>query len=310
MKIAALLSSSLVLLGACSHAQVPALAPGEAASSRESPWQQVASFTEPKLAEISGLASSPISKDLLWAHNDSGGEPEIHALDLNGTFLGSVTLLDVKNKDWEDLCGFRLGNKPYLLIADTGDNKRKRLSVPCHVIAEPSPNDKKTKVAWTQTIRYQDGPQDCESVAVYEDQIFLLNKDSGTSVIYQAPLGSPNKSAVTVVAKKLVVLPQVNNAASSLTAVFKAGFLGSKATALDISADGQWAAVLTYTDVRLFKRKGKEPWKAAFVRKPQVIALPKIYQPEALCFSADSQSLYVSSEESPTPIVRFNLKTD
>ena len=76
---------------------------------------------------------------------------------------------------------------------------------------------------------------------------------------------------------------------------------------MDISRDGRWAVVLTYTDVRLFARNGKEPWKDAFARAPRVVALPELYQPEAACFSADSQALYVSSEESPTPLVRILL---
>ena len=301
--------ASMTLPGACSHAQTPATTIPMSDARAKQEWESLTSFTEPKLKEISGLAPSISTQSRLWSHNDSGGDAELHALDLDGTFLGSVAILGVKNEDWEDLCAFQLGKQSYLLIADTGDNARKRLSVQCHIVIEPKTNTTAIDVAWTQTIRYQDGPQDCESVAVYEDKIFLLNKDKGISVIYQAPLGGPKQLAAPVTAKKLAVLPHVKSAASSLTSVLKSGLLGTQATALDISPDGQWAASLTYTDMRLFKRQGKESWRTTFARSPKVIALPDIYQPEALCFSADGKSLLVSSEESPTPIVRYQLPT-
>lgn len=279
-----------------------------------SPWQKVTQFTAKELAEISGLEPSGLRPDVLWAHNDSGGDAALHALDLEGNFLGSVTVKGVENKDWEDLSAFTYRGKPYLLIADTGDNKHERSAVKLHAIAEPSPRRDGTyalleaTVAWTITLRYENGPQDCESIAAVPQtkRVYLLNKDSKASVVYEVPL-YPSTKPGTVIAKRLATLPQTKNESSNLMSFFKAGLLGARATAMDLSADNRLAVALTYTDIRLYRREGKATWAQAFQQAPMSVALPPIYQPEALCFSADGKWIYVSSEESPTPLVRYPI---
>ncbi|MFT5189984.1 MAG: hypothetical protein ACI9DF_003309 [Verrucomicrobiales bacterium] len=278
-------------------------------------WEKVATYNAKPLEEISGLAPSGKVPGILWSHNDSGGEASLHALDLEGNFLGSVKIQGVKNKDWEDLCAFQHRGNPYLLIADTGDNGRKRSAVRLHAIAEPSPRadgtytDLEIKPAWTLTLRYEDGPQDCEAIAVdpKSRRVYLLNKDSKTSTVYEIPLLRVRNQGI-LIAKKLAVLPEVNNATGNIAAFFKASLLGTRATGMDISPNGRQAVVLTYTDIRLFTRAANQSWAEALTQKPQVIALPSIYQPEALCFSPQSRSIYVSSEETPTPLVRYEIK--
>ena len=134
--------------------------------------------------------------------------------------------------------------------------------------------------------------------------MFLLNKDSKTSIVYEVPLKGGGND---LIAKRVAVLPKVNNAAGNLSAFFKAGFLGSRATAMDISSDDRLAAVLTYTDVRFYARQPKQSWTEALQGRAHVIPLPSVFQPEALCFSPDNRRLYVSSEKSPTPIVAYPL---
>ncbi len=275
------------------------------------PWQTVARYEHPALAEMSGLAPSRRAKGVFWAHNDSGGDAAVHALNTQGAFLGSVHIAGVKNRDWEDVSGFIHKRIPYLLIGDTGDNKRKRSEIALHVIEEPKAqmgryNGQSVNVRWSLRVRYEDGPQDCEAIAVVPDdaQILLLNKNGRRSVIYQVPL-FPSPNQPITVAKKVADLPEVANQTSSFTAVLKAGLLGTRATAMDLSPDGSTAVYLTYTDIRIFERRPREPWKTAFTRMPKVIALPEVYQPEALCIGLDNRSIYVSSEETPTPLVVY-----
>lgn len=286
--------------------------PSEAQSPNKGSWDKVAHYKQDVLAEISGLAPSLRRENVYWAHNDSGGRAEIHALDLDGRFLGSVAVPRLKNVDWEDMASFSFNGKSYLLIADVGDNGRKRERVAVHLIEEPSPDRDGSyhgltaKPAWSVTFRYIDGPQDCEAVAVdpTTERIFLLNKDSKASIVYEVPLRGDGED---LIAKRTAVLQKVNNAAGNLAAFFKAGLLGTRATAMDVSADGRMAAALTYTDVRLYPREPNQSWTEAFQGRPHVIPLPSVYQPEALCFSRDNLRLYVSSEESPTPIVAYSL---
>ena len=281
---------------------------------KDAPWETVTKFNAKELAEISGLAPSGKRADVLWTHNDSGGDAALHALDLAGNFLGSTKVLEVKNKDWEDIAAFTYRGNPYLLIADTGDNKHKRATVTLHAVPEPKPNqdgsytNTSARAVWTLTSRYEDGPQDCEAIAIDQQaqRVFLLNKSGKASVVYEIPL-FPQPKTPTLIAKKLATLPQTANASNNLVSFLKAGVLGARATGMDATSDGKTAVVLTYTDIRLFQRQGKESWDQAFTKPPKTIALPTIYQPEAICFSSDDQWIYVSSEESPTPLVRYPI---
>lgn len=317
-----LLLALVSLTTQCATAQAPGPAQedtpeGVRADSKAS-WSTVATYEAKALAEISGLAPSGLRQGVLWAHNDSGGGAELHAIDLSGSALGSVRLRNTKNQDWEALSPFTYQGKSYLLIADTGDNKRKRATVRLHAVAEPAPNpdgtytDIEVDPAWSLTLRYEDGPQDCEAVAVVpgQERVLLLNKDAKTSVIYAAPL-RPNQKArgaeKVVTAKRFAVLPAVSNATGNVIAFLKAGVLGTRATGMDIAPDGSEAVVLTYTDIRRFRRAPNQSWREAFQQTPAVVALPSVYQPEALCYSRDSRMIYVSSEESPTPLLRYRL---
>lgn len=311
--------SALVLVALSQAAlQCASAAPPQAATQPNANavpgWETVTTFEAEVLAEISGLAASGRIPGVFWAHNDSGGDPALHALDLEGHFLGSVPISGVKNIDWEDMAGFQHEGQSYLLIADTGDNDRKRPTVQLHVLAEPAPQADGSyrqippvTPAWSLTATYEDGPQDCEAIAVVpgENRVLLLNKDSENSAIYEVPLFPKRGQSPDVMAKRYVILPQVPNATGNLLAFLKAGLLGTRATGMDISRDGKQAVVLTYTDIRLFRRREKESWAEVFTQAPQVLALPSIYQPEAICFGRDNGTVYVSSEESPTPLIRY-----
>ena len=73
-----------------------------------------------EVSETSGLF---FHNGRLWTHNDSGGKPILFALD-TATFkvVQKVTLSNVKNKDWEDVCTD--GETVY--VGDFGNNKGSR----------------------------------------------------------------------------------------------------------------------------------------------------------------------------------------
>jgi hypothetical protein len=69
-----------------------------------------------RLNESSGLA---FAAEKLWTHNDSGGQPELYAVDPEtGSITQTIFLEGAKNNDWEDLAA----DSHYLYIADTGNN--------------------------------------------------------------------------------------------------------------------------------------------------------------------------------------------
>jgi hypothetical protein len=261
--------------------------------------QPVASLKSPAVAEASGLAISPTNPDRLWIINDSGSAAEIHRAGVDGADLGKVVVSGVKNADWEDLSSFIHDGKPYLLIADTGDNGSGRSQCQLHVIAEPKPTDREAAVAWTIAFTYEDGPRDCEAVAVDEKagKILLLSKRTTPPSLYELPLKPAGKTPV--VARK------AGKVADPLSAGVPPVPYGTQPTGLAVASDGKSAAVVTYFRVFLFTRAEGESWETAFARKPVALEPHRLRQAESVGFSRDGKELFAVSEGGKSPIVRY-----
>lgn len=266
--------------------------------------EPVASLQSPAVAEASGVAVSPVRADRLWLINDSGSAAELHRAGTDGSALGKVAVPGVKNTDWEDLSSFILGGKPYLLIADTGDNASGRPECQLHVVAEPKETAKEAAVAWTIRFTYDDGPRDCESVAVDEKagKILLVSKRTSPPFLYELPLKPAGKDPV--VAKKIGKIDDPL-ATGGLPIPY-----GTQPTGLAVSPDGKRAAVVTYARVFLFTRAGGESWGAAFARRPAVLDPHRLRQAEAIGFSRDGSELFAVSEGGKSPVVRYRRGTE
>lgn len=267
----------------------------------------------PPRHESSGLAVSRRSPDILWTHDDSGGDPVLYAVDLTGKKRGALRVLGLKNEDWEDVASFTRDGQAWLLIADTGDNDAKEGSVWLHVVAEPAPEHLDTAgelsaaPAYSLRIRYEDGPRDCESVAVdgADQAIYLLTKRDDPPRLYRVPLGPAQEKSVT--ARFVGTVPVAGN--SGMDFLMKK-ILGKKVawpTAMDFAADGRRAVVLTYGEVLVFAREPGEPWLAALQRAPARLMFHGLPQAEGACFSPDGRTIYVSSEGTQ-PLIRYELR--
>jgi hypothetical protein len=266
----------------------------------------------PPKQEASGLAPSHRSKNVLWTHDDSGGAPVLYAVDSTGKKRGSIRVTGVKNEDWEDLASFVREGKPWLLIADTGDNDAKRDTVRIHVLEEPTADqlkpgtDTAATPAYSLRIRYEDGPRDCESVAVdpVEGAIYLLTKRDATPRLYRVPLEPSRDKQVT--ARFVGLVPELAGT-SPIDALFKhvAGKRGAWPTGFDITSDGRVAVVLTYGAPVIFARQGKETWAETFKREPTRLLFHGLPQAEGVCFSADGSAIYVVSETTAA-LVRYD----
>jgi len=222
----------------------------------------------------------------------------------------------IKNNDWEDLASFELDGKTWLLIADTGDNGGVRKNCTLYVIAEPDPStlsperEVTATVAWRIPVVYPEGPHDCESVTVdpRSETIFLLSKRTHPPVLYSLPL-RPALDGKTPAAEPIATLTAGVPQPTSWQKLFPSATQRYRAqpTAIDIAPDGHAAAVLTYGDVLLYPHRPGEPWRDTFSRAPVILAPHGLPQAEALCFSRESRSLYVTGEGNTQPLLRYKL---
>lgn len=262
-----------------------------------------AKLLSPAITEASGLAASPSDVNFLWIVNDSGGTNEIHLAHTDGTPRGAVSVDGAKNIDWEDLSAFALDGKPYLLIADTGDNEAKRESITIYVVREPAlPADGKSlsgkiPIAWKIDFTFADGPRDCEAVAVdtTESKIILISKRTEPPAAYELPL-NPGKNPV---ARKIC---ETETRATGITipVAFR-----NQPTGMDISADGKMAVVATYHGSFLFARNPGEAWADAFTRKPEALGPHGLLQAEAIAFRMDGSRVFAVSEKANPPIAVY-----
>lgn len=266
--------------------------------------------------ESSGLAASRRTPDLLWTHNDSDGQPVLYALGLDGKLRGSVRLAGLKNIDWEDMVSFELDGRAWLMVGDIGENIKRTTAAALYVVPEPAAAELSPEretvvpVAWMIPVRYPDGPHDCESLAVdvREERIYLLRKREEQKPLYSLPLRPVPAGVTAPEAQKLGTVPHIPQPNSEQRAVpIATGRWRGNTTAMDISADGRRAVVLTYGDVLLFARKPGETWARALARKPVILPPHGLAQAEAACFSPDGRSVFVTEEKFHTSLLRYDL---
>lgn len=283
-----------------------------AAAERADVVPQIAGvLRDARLSEVSGLAVSQRDAARLWLHNDSGNRAEVFAVDTKGALQARVLITGVKPLDWEDMSSFTLSGRPYLLIADTGDNGAVRKSGELIVIEEPAlgpataPQALQATPAWRIRFRYADAPHDVEAVAVdaAANRVLLLTKRTDPPQLWSLPLRPAGDAEhVAQHVGNLAVSDEAAPAAS-----FQRRLQPRRPTGLAISRDGRSAAVLTYTSVWRYTRTATNAWEQALARKPQVFPLGLLAQAEAVAVSYDGAAIYVTGERWPAPLLRIDI---
>lgn len=255
------------------------------------------------LLETSGLAVSQADDRVLWAINDSGQTPELYALDLEGGARGRWTV-SADNRDWEDLDSAYLNGSPMLIIADTGDNLRRRPQARLWLLPEPEvANAPSTRTIEAREFwfRYADGPRNVEAMALADDAIWLISKEPLSenqprpARVYQLKLVTVDseQSELAVASFETTMQTPPHGLAARLAASL-VGVDLNQPTALDIDESRGVAWVLTYQEVRRFDRQGQEPWSDTLARKPAATYRHGLEQAEALAVTAGGLVVYTS----------------
>lgn len=201
--------------------------------------------------EISGIVRSHRDPGVYWTLNDSGDEPRVYPVRLDGSVVPSVRAPETPgtiiagaiNGDWEDIA---LDASGRLIVADVGNNTNARADLCLYIVPEPETTEGRTAALRQIFVRYPDqtslpAPKDnfnfdCEGVFTVGDEIFMLSKHRSDTMtkLYRV------KSRVLGEVNELEYLESFD--------------VRGQVTGADASADGRRLAVLTYDRVWLFER--------------------------------------------------------
>ena len=297
-----LLICAPLLLSACTG--------GDENTAPQSPIQQVGKLENPKLDEASGLAQSTVDPGILWVIND-GGPAVVYAIDHAGRARGRVKIADASNKDWEDIASFSIDGTAYLVIADIGDNHRKRKDVTLYVIEEPAPGDSRAELAWRIDFSYPEGPRDAESLAVdgAGQRIYVLSKRDIPAVLYALPLLPPTHDARdTIIATRLGEIDSLPQPSAREKMNSKGSGKHWQPTGMDFSVAGDRALILTYSGVYLYTRDDAQSWHDALRGRPLGLKLGKVGQTESIAFAPNGNSAFVTAEKKHAPLFSVDLR--
>tara|TARA_R110002111_G_scaffold131535_4_gene196638 strand:+ start:386 stop:1315 length:930 start_codon:yes stop_codon:yes gene_type:complete len=245
--------------------------------------KKVALIGEEFIEETSGMAVSRKNSSWIYVHNDSGGEPEVYILDTLGTFLGTIRLEGVENRDWEDLA-FGPGpeeEKSYLYIGDIGDNFGKFEELIIYRIPEPESLEKEMTVS-PEIIKltFPDGPKDTETLLVdpISGDLFILTKREAKNTLYKAA-GDLLKDGHTVELEKVMQLPITLSVGG------------------DVSADGSQVLIKNYWVVYYWERTEGETLEQTLSGKATLLPYEPEPQGEAIAFSPEGNTYFSLSEK-------------
>ena len=272
----------------------------------------VSKFREPEITgsigsreirESSGVAASRCQENVLWTHNDSDDGPFIFALDPQGRNLGTWKVANSENVDWEDIAAFKdTDGRCYLLIADTGNNYRKRNVLKIYRVEEPSVTNKSletrrrnsllTEPAENFSFSFEDGAHDAETILVHpaSGNIYLVTKNitSAAGVYKLEPFHTtPDQTAIKV---GNISVPAVPN-----------GLI----TGGDISPDGRRVAVCDYFGAyELTLPENASDFDNIWEARAIKFDIGRRAQGEAITYADGGNTLYATSEKRNSPIYR------
>ncbi len=278
-------------------------------------------MTDVRLVEFSGMAPAR-RKDRFWAINDGGQEPILWQIDAKGKIKTQLRIEGVENIDFEDLASFSV--KPpnsrrlhYVVVPDIGDNVAMRNDHKIYIVADV-PGRKVAAPAWTIHFRYPDGAHDAESIAVdaKEGYVYIVIKRVLPPILYRVPLRPgfreggawPNPQTTQIqIAEHVATLEGLPESDQNSADARNAVRYASQPTGAVLGCDGNELLLLTYASVYRYQKSSSQIWATALVgQMPEVMALPLMFQAEAITLSRDCDTLYVGGEKVPGPLWRYS----
>jgi len=270
------------------------------------PPKVVGRITNPDITESSGIAASKCSPNVYWTHNDSGDDAFIFAVNAKGETLGTWKVTGAQNQDWEDIAEFKDSKgKCFVYIGEIGDNNQKRAEHLIYRISEPQvrtedsgttrSSPRQTEPAETLRFRYPDSIHDAETLLVHprSGEIYVLSKRlNGPAGVYH--LKPAFGSTITAVKITDLAVPAIPN-----------GYV----TGGDISPDGKRMIICDYTGGYEYTLPvGDENFDDIWKQQAEIVDLGERKQGEGICYSADGNTLYATSEGKSSPLIEIRRR--
>ncbi|PSL56373.1 hypothetical protein B0I31_103122 [Saccharothrix carnea] len=238
----------------------------------------VCAVTDPRLEELSGLASNG---DQWFAVNDSdNGRLQVQVLDRTCAITRTITAPN-NPFDVEDLA---LAPDGTLWAADTGDNGKSRETVALHAV---SPDGS----ARLHRLTYPDGKHDAEALLLDGSGIpHIVTKETiGSALVYRPASGLSEGAPTPMEQVARVTIGTTDTAGGPL----QNSVVTRLVTGGAMSRDGRVAALRTYTDAYLFPVPDGDLAKA-LESDPVRVPLAGEPQGEAIAFDPDGTLLSAS----------------
>lgn len=246
------------------------------------PANVVCRFTDPRLTEISGMATSLIHPDTIYLHNDSSGGPFIYAASASTCRIKArLRIAEAAARDFEGMAvGRDKRGRAIIWIGDIGDNLDTWPDVTLLGVREPETLTDRTMRAVPYRFTYRDRPHNAETVLADPSapRLWIVTKQMARGSLYVLP--APLRKKTLNVARK--IRPE-----------------GGIITDGAISPQGDRYVLRDYFDAVVYQ--GLPPG-----RQVARIYLPAQPQGESITWSADGKSLLIASERDDR-LLRVNV---
>lgn len=238
---------------------------------------------DPRLPEVSGIASSVVNPGYLWAQNDGQNPAEVYLID-TAAQVKMTCKLPVDNRDWEDIAvgaGPESG-KTYVYVGEIGDNNAVYDLKYIYRFEEPAADAAEKDITNFDTlkIKLSDGKRDTETMMIdpFTNDLYLVSKREDNVGVYR--VRQPFTQDV-MTAEKVTTIPYFKIVAGSF------------------SPDGLEILLKDYDHIYWWKRSEDEALEEVLLRKPEELPYDREAQGEAITWKLDGSGYYTLSETNP-----------
>ena len=245
------------------------------------------------IEEASGLVESVENSNSLWTHNDGGDGPVLYLISsFDAKILKKISLVGIKNEDWEDLAigPSILGDtSTYIYLGDIGDNKKNKTIKKIHFFREPKIKDFDNELIEINDIK---------TISFYSEKKIenfeTLMIDPNSKELFLIAKNKKKKQNIYKIDTENIEIDEIQKAKKYLTLNLKN--LKGEITGGEISRNGQKCLIKTYKNVFLWERKKDEKWKNIWSQAPKILKYIPESQGEAICWSNDENAYFTLSE--------------